>query len=261
MIPARALAKFYTLWSRMCCVPQYIVDSRTILLPKGPDIKRPSEFKPISISPVFLRQHHRILNKRLRDIVSISSQQYGFEPRDGIAQAIDKIDTVFAHFKSRFNAFAADFNDLRKAFDSFAFSAIYNAFELIGLLECFNDYIKFIYTSDRIDLIFKRETSSPIKPTRGVRQDDTLSSTIFLLVLDLLLRVLPNRIGAFWGSLLELRTLLTRTTFWCLEEMLALCRNFYSSSVSYLQRLDCQSALKNPSLLPGSVISTQRKFL
>lgn len=35
-VPARVLAKLYTLWSRLCWVPQYFLCSKTIFIPKVP---------------------------------------------------------------------------------------------------------------------------------------------------------------------------------------------------------------------------------
>lgn len=89
--PQRVLAKIFTLWFRMCWVPQYVLDSRTIFIPKALNVERPEDLRPISISSVLLRHFHRILNNRLLSVVKISDHQHGFQNQDGIARAIGKI--------------------------------------------------------------------------------------------------------------------------------------------------------------------------
>lgn len=49
-------------------------------------------------------------------------------------------------------------------------------------------------------MTFGGYTSSPISPKRGVRQGDPLFSTLFLIVMDFVLRALPDRLGAARGE-------------------------------------------------------------
>lgn len=194
-VPVRALAKLFTLWSRLCWVPQYFLDSRTSFIPKVANSNSPSDLRPISVSSVLLRHYHKILNARLIKCISFTSNQFGFQPMDGIAKAVECLDTVYKVFKSKFNSFSAAFIDMCKAFDSIAFDAIYTALKLIGIPDSFIKYIKFIYTHAKTYLLFGGCYSEPVRPKRGVRQGDPLSSTLFLAVLDFVLRSLDENLG------------------------------------------------------------------
>lgn len=71
-LPVRVLAKIYTLRFRLCWVPHYFLDSRTIFLPKVADTTSPANISPISISSLLLRKFHRILYKRLVKAIPFS---------------------------------------------------------------------------------------------------------------------------------------------------------------------------------------------
>lgn len=112
LIPIRALAKLYTLWSRLFWVPQLFLDSRTVFLPKAANADSSKNLRLISISSVFLRQFHKILNKHFITIIHFSKQQFGIHTLDGIGRFIDQLDSIFSNFKSFHNSCSAVFIDL-----------------------------------------------------------------------------------------------------------------------------------------------------
>lgn len=195
-IPSRALTKFYTAWLRAGLVPTHVLDSKTVFIPKGRGVDSPDELRPISISSVFLRHFHRILNNRLTSVLPFSPFQLGFQSMDGIARAVEELESVFHTAKTKYNPFSAVFIDFRKAFDSVAFEAIFEALRRLGVPEHFVSYIIFLYSNARTFLVLNGNVSQPIHPTRGVRQGDPLSSTLFLIVLDFVLRSLPVHLDA-----------------------------------------------------------------
>lgn len=62
----------------------------------------------------------------------------------GIGRALDELCTVFKHFKKYYNHCSAAFVDLRKAFDSVSFEAIYVALQKLSVSQLI-DYIRFVY--------------------------------------------------------------------------------------------------------------------
>lgn len=217
----RALAKLYTMWLQLGWVPQIFLDSRTIFIPKGSDVDVPSDLRPISISSVFLRQFQKIRNKCLLSVVKISPQ-FGFQSMDGIANAVSQLDSVFAYFKTNFSSCASAFIDLKKAFHSVNHSAIYNALTIIGVPLQFVSYIKYVYQHARTFLCFNKQKSEAVLPARGVRQGDPLFSTIFLIVLDFVLREISIQLGAHISNNNKISYLHTQTIFYSWPTILPL---------------------------------------
>lgn len=96
-IPSRFNCKLYSLWLWMKWVPDCILDSRTIFIPKGEDVKEPAKMRPISIASAFLRHFHKILAGRLSKVITINQYQFGFQPFDGICRGVRLFDDVLWH--------------------------------------------------------------------------------------------------------------------------------------------------------------------
>ena len=86
--------------------------------------------------------------------------------------------------------------DLARAFDSVEHSSIMRAAEAAGIPPLLIKYLKNLYTTSATTLSGTDWSSEPIKVTRGVKQDDSLSPVIFNLVIDQLLRSLPQECGS-----------------------------------------------------------------
>lgn len=69
-IPVRIRCKLFTLWLLLGQVLPFILDSKTIFIPKKECSHSPADLRPISISSVLCRQFHKVLATRLSSIIS-----------------------------------------------------------------------------------------------------------------------------------------------------------------------------------------------
>ncbi|KAG8174080.1 hypothetical protein JTE90_005172 [Oedothorax gibbosus] len=201
-VKTRSKCKIFTIWARIGRVPAFIMTSRTIFIAKKEEAISPADARPISIASVILRHFHKILAQRLSYLLEkvLDPCQYGFRPKDGIAQAITRLDRALRTSQMELQPITLALIDLKKAFDSIDHMAIRQSLIAIGIQADFVDYIGRLYREAPTKLSFKGYESKSIHPARGVRQGDPLSPLIFLLVFDNILRAIPEVEGTGNGE-------------------------------------------------------------
>ncbi|KAF8784079.1 Retrovirus-related Pol polyprotein type-2 like protein, partial [Argiope bruennichi] len=193
-IPVRVLCKIYSAFLLLRWVPGFLLDSRTIFIPKKNDSAAPSQLRPLSIASVVVRQFHKILATRLMSQVnpSLDDLQFGFRPKDGIASAVHLLDDLLQDACRRLSSISLAVLDMEKAFDSVSHDAIFDALAAREVSPTLVEYLKFVYANSRTFLCFQgRIMPDPVRPTRGVRQGDPLSPLLFLLVFEEVLKSIP----------------------------------------------------------------------
>lgn len=176
---------------------EFLIDSRTIFIPKKEDVSSPTDLRPISIASVVLRHHNKILAKRLSLALEdcLDEFQFGFRPFDGIAKGLTTLDSILKNSKMNLEGLSLASIDLRKAFDSISHQAIRVTLEKFILPKGFNNYVSFLYEKAKTKLHFGGEVSAAIHPAKGVRQGDPVSPFLFIMVFDNVLRKIPRSEG------------------------------------------------------------------
>lgn len=114
----RIRAKLYSLFLILCWVPDLLLNSYTIFLPKNKDVTEPAHLRPLSIASNMLMQFHKILVKRISPKVSLSEYQFGFRLIDGVARGIDLFDAILRSVQEDYKPISIAVLDIEKAFDS-----------------------------------------------------------------------------------------------------------------------------------------------
>lgn len=163
--------------------------SRTLLMHKKGDATDLNNFRPLSMLPLVYKLFTRVVNNRIEQDVerSLENCQTGFRKS---FSTLDNLQTVCQVIEKateyKFPLFMA-FVDLKKAFDMVEHSAIWKALDEAGVAQELIITLKNIYEEAESTVIVN-DAEIPIDVRRGVRQGDTISPRLFVLVLNTVLR-------------------------------------------------------------------------
>lgn len=181
-------------------LPKLFRMARTVFIPKTGKASRPQDFRPITVPSIVVRQLNAILASRLSSSVSWDPRQRGFLPTDGCADNTTIVDLVLRYHHKRFASCYIGTLDVSKAFDAISHQAVINCLNTCGAPKGFVNYIQNIYKGGGTSLKGRGWSSEEFIPARGVKQGDPLSPILFNLVIDRLLRSLPDEIGVKVGN-------------------------------------------------------------
>ena len=79
-VPVNVLVRVLNLMMWCESLVKYLIDARTVFLPKNDNAMDPADFRPITISSALARLFHRILAKRIDSAVEFREEQRVFSP-------------------------------------------------------------------------------------------------------------------------------------------------------------------------------------
>lgn len=181
--------------------PTYLLESVTTLIPKKSNAHSPSDFRPITVSSVLTRTLHKVLAGRMARLIHLDQRQRAFRPTDGCSDNIFLLDLLLRYHHRHHKSLYIASLDIAKAFDSVSHESIRETLESMGLPQPMTSYIMDVYQRSTTTLCCGSWTSNKIHPTCGVKQGDPMSPVIFNMIMDRLLKKLPEDIGARIGGL------------------------------------------------------------
>lgn len=197
-IPASIKALLFNIVLHCGGFPASLLVSRTVFIPKKDECLRPGDFRPISITSVVVRHLHKILAQRLRESRLVDLRQRCFD--DGCGDSVAVLASLLMDARSRRRELHVASLDFAKAFDSVSHGALSNTLADLGLPHGLIDYIEHIYVHSSTVFEVRGVRSEPSHIGRGVRQGDPLSSVLFCLVVDVILRSIPADVGYQLGE-------------------------------------------------------------
>lgn len=179
-------------------VPVSLASAYTIFIPKGDKPEEPSQYRPITVSSVILRHFHKVLAARLRRVGVVGEFQRAFE--DGCLENTAALAATLHHARTKLKQLHIASLDIAKAFDTVSHEALTAVLEELGVPAIFVSYIRNVYALSTTTLRFGRHRSPLLSVGRGVRQGDPLSSFLFCLVIDRILRDYPPPVSYHLGA-------------------------------------------------------------
>ena len=174
----------------------FLKNNQTILIPKKKTgLDDASNWRPITISSYLVRLLHKILAKRMVTALPLNPRQKAFTPVDGCAQNVHLLDTIIREYRRRHLPLSILGIDLAKAFDTVSIYSIRRALFGLNINEKLIAYIIDSYTGAVTNIKCGPHLLTDIRLRRGVKQGDPLSPIIFNVIMDELLRRLPEDVG------------------------------------------------------------------
>lgn len=173
--------------------PSCLKKSHTVFIPKKEEVSRPNDFRPISLSPVLLRIVNKILAKRIVKSANFDYRQKAFLPIDGIAENVVLLEAAIGFARKRGKPLYLATLDMKNAYGSVHHHALIEALKCNGADSWLVEYVKELYTDFQTTLVVGEPVSVAVK--RGVLQGDPLSPVLFNMVIDQILRKIPEEIG------------------------------------------------------------------
>ncbi|PRP79463.1 hypothetical protein PROFUN_12589 [Planoprotostelium fungivorum] len=173
-------------------LPDIWKHSPVSLIYKDGQKTNPLNYRPISLLCTSYKVLSRIINERLNDVIRthhlIQPDQHGFQRGKGthhsIAEHLACIEDSLAHNKDLYVIYL----DLKKAYDSVEHNVLLNTLYRYKFDRSAIDIIQMLLKDNVLQFKTAHGLSDEIKVSRGVRQGDVISPTLFLLFINPLIK-------------------------------------------------------------------------
>ena len=191
---------FNNLMTFSTCPPSWktaitrLIHTRTVIQCKNGAPENPKNWRPISLTSALGKAFHTIISHRLtqhliRHNVIDPKIQKGFLPEiNGTLEHTQTLCTLLQHYQRHKRQYCLAQLDLTNAFGSIPHNIILASLGWAGIPCNVVDYIKDSLTDAHIRVKCYEGLTRPIHVKKGVLQGDTLSTTIFLVVMEIVLR-------------------------------------------------------------------------
>lgn len=189
---SRVLALFYTLCVRHCYLPEDMMKTIVIPVPKNKtgDLSDTNNYRPISLATVVAKVFDSVINVQLNKCVSLNPNQFGFRPGLSTETAILCLKHTVKYYLNRKTPVYACYLDLSKAFDLVSYNILWRKLKDINLPNETIQILRYWYGNQVNSVRWSGILSDPYRLECGVRQGGLTSPTLFNLYINELLEAL-----------------------------------------------------------------------
>lgn len=154
-----------------------------------------SQFRPISLCSTIYKVIARIIKNRLRRIIpeAVQLNQAGFVQGRLLCENVLLASELVSDFdKPDITTRGCLKVDLSKAYDNVHWGFLDNVLQAMELPDIFRDWIRECVTSTSFSISINGELAGFFPGKKGLRQGDPISSLLFVLIMDVLSRLLDK---------------------------------------------------------------------
>ncbi|CAL1402102.1 unnamed protein product [Linum trigynum] len=181
-------------------LPEAVSESTVVLIPKVDHPEFVTQLRPISLNNVSLKAVTKAITSRLKPVMRklISPRQSSFIPGRQTTDNVIVVQEVLHSLRKRKGTKGGLILkiDLEKAYDMLRWDFLRDTLKEVGLPSSWIRCIMYCVEQNKMRVLWNNTLSSPITPTRGVRQGDPLSPYLFVLCMERL----SHRIDAAFHS-------------------------------------------------------------
>ncbi|KAK3526810.1 hypothetical protein QTP70_033548 [Hemibagrus guttatus] len=160
---------------------------RSVLVPifknKG-DVQSCSNYRGIKLMSHTMKLWERVVEARLRKVVEICEQQYGFMPRKSTTDAIFALRILMEKYKDGQRELHCVFVDLEKAYDRVPREELWYCMRKSGVAEKYVRVVQDMYERSRTVVRCAVGQTEEFKVEVGLNQGSALSPFLFAIVMD-----------------------------------------------------------------------------
>ncbi|KAK3561722.1 hypothetical protein QTP86_012617 [Hemibagrus guttatus] len=160
---------------------------RSVLVPifknKG-DVQSCSNYRGIKLMSHTMKLWERVVEARLRKVVDICEQQYGFMPRKSTTDAIFALRILMEKYRDGQRELHCVFVDLEKAYDRVPREELWYCMRKSGVAEKYVRVVQDMYERSRTVVRCAVGQTEEFKVEVGLHQGSALSPFLFAIVMD-----------------------------------------------------------------------------
>ncbi|KAK3527092.1 hypothetical protein QTP86_010832 [Hemibagrus guttatus] len=160
---------------------------RSVLVPifkNKSDVQRCSNYREIKLMSHTMKLWERVVEARLRKVVEICEQQYGFMPRKSTTDAIFALRILMEKYRDGQRELHCVFVDLEKAYDRVPREELWYCMRKSGVAEKYVRVVQDMYERSRTMVRCAVGQTEEFNVEVGLHQGSALSPFLFAIVMD-----------------------------------------------------------------------------